>query len=217
MNEYIKINKKNEVLKKKNFLIDNSSKISYTKIKIFFCILFILLYFLIEIINFISRSNIDKVRPKISIFLPIYNKGKYLNRSIGSIQKQTLKNIEIVAINDGSTDDTLKILQEFSQKDSRIKIVNNENNRGSLFSRAMGILNSRGEYLMNLDPDDEIHGINSLKYLFNKAKRYNVDMISFVMLYLLNGDKIGPFASCNRIIKQPKLFNSGFRNDVFIY
>ena len=216
MNEYIIINKINEVIDKNIILNQKLFKLSYFKIKIFFYIFFILFFFLIQRIYFLEKKNINNSKPKISIFLPIYNKGKYLNRSIGSIQKQTLKNLEIVAINDGSSDNSLKILQEIALKDERIKIINNENNRGSLFSRAIGILNSRGEYLMNLDPDDELHGVNSLKYLYNKAKRYNVDMISFVILYMSKRNRIGPFSSCNRIIKQPELFNSGFRNDLLI-
>ena len=127
-------------------------------------------------------NNMDK--PKISIFLPIYNKEKYLKRSIKSIQKQTLKDIEIIAVNDCSTDNSLDLLNELAKKDPRIKIVNNKKNKGLLFSRAMGILNSKGEYLMNLDPDDQLKGTNNLKYLYNKAKRYNVDMIIFIILHL---------------------------------
>ena len=215
MNEYIIINKINEVIDK-NILNQKLVKLSSLKIKLFFCIFFTLFFFLIQRIYFFEKRNINKSKPKITIFLPIYNKGKYLNRSIGSIQKQTLKNLEIVAINDGSTDNSLKILQEIALKDERIKIINNKNNRGSLYSRAIGILNSKGEYLLSLDPDDELHGVHSLKYLYNKAKRYNVDMISFVILYMLKGNRIGPFSSCNRIIKQPELFNSGFRNDLLI-
>ena len=66
-----------------------------------------------------------------------------------------------------------------AEKDSRIKIVNNDKNRGLLYSRAMGILNSSGEYLMNLDPDDEIKGVDSLEYLYKLSKNLNLDIISF--------------------------------------
>ena len=100
------------------------------------------------------KSYYDIPIPKISIFLPIYNKEKYLKRSIISIQKQSLKEIEIIAINDFSTDKSLEILKELQKNDKRIKIINNKNNYGLLYSRAMGIQNSAGEYIMNLDPDD---------------------------------------------------------------
>jgi glycosyltransferase involved in cell wall biosynthesis len=103
--------------------------------------------------------------PKISIFLPIYNKGKYLIKAIKSLTYQTLKEIEIIAINDGSTDDTLSILKKLAKKDIRIKIINNDRNYGTLYTRAMGILNCSGEYIMNLDADDKIINDNSLKLL----------------------------------------------------
>ena len=72
--------------------------------------------------------------------MPIYNKANYLTQSIRSIQKQTMKNIEIIAVNDCSDDNTLKILIQMAKNDSRIKIINNDKNRGLLYSRAMGIL-----------------------------------------------------------------------------
>jgi len=114
-------------------------------------------------------------RPKISIFLPIYNKELYIKNSIQSLQDQTLKDIEIVAVNDGSTDNTLKILKKLSKHDKRIKIINNDRNHGVLYSRSMGILNSTGEYLMNLDPDDRLMSNDDLNFLYKNTefKRYD--------------------------------------------
>jgi len=98
-------------------------------------------------------------------------------------------------------------------KDSRIKIVNNVKNYGSCYSRAMGILNSKGEYLLSLDPDDKYQGKNNLKYLYNKAKNLNVDIINFLILYLPERKKSEKFSEFNKIIKQPKLLQSAFRKD----
>ena len=131
------------------------------------------------IIFFSFYINIHEQKPKISVFLPIYNKENYITKCIESIQKQTIKDIEIVAVNDYSTDRTLKILMNLSKNDNRIKIVNNNKNYGLLYSRAMGILNCSGKYLMNIDPDDELEGNDSLEYLYNQATIYNVDIISF--------------------------------------
>ena len=114
------------------------------------------------------------------MFLPIYNKELYLNRSINSIQKQTLKEIEIVAVNDGSTDYSFKILKKLAKNDNRIKIINNDRNHGLLYSRAMGIINSTGEYLMNLDPDDKLQGKNNLAILYHYSKKYNLDFLRFL-------------------------------------
>ena len=108
--------------------------------------------------------NIKEKKPKISVFLPIYNQENYIKRCISSIQNQNLKSIEIIAINDYSNDETLNILKDYAKDDNRIKIVNNDKNHGLLYSRAMGILNSSGEYIMNIDPDDELKGNDSLAF-----------------------------------------------------
>ena len=177
---------------------------------------------IVFISSFLNResntyNNMNKLNnnyiPKISIFVPIYNKAKYLKRSISSIQRQTLKDIEIILVNDFSTDDSFKIIKEFAQKDERIKIINNTKNSGLLFSRAMGIINSKGEYLMNLDPDDQLLGKNNLNYLYNTAKKLNVDFITFFIFFLPNRIKSGQYFEFNIIVKQPELFQSAFKDD----
>ena len=91
--------------------------------------------------------------PKISIILPCYNAGEYLHRSIPNCLHQTLKDIEIICVNDGSTDNTAEILQEYANKDNRIKIITQEN-QGKLVARKRGIEHASGEYCMFLDQDD---------------------------------------------------------------
>ena len=150
-----------------------------------------------------------KIKPKISIFLPIYNKENYLVNAIQSLQNQTLKDIEIVAVNDCSNDSSLEILTNLAKNDGRIKIVNNDKNRGLLYSRAKGILYSSGEYLLNLDPDDEIYGKDSLEYLYNQSKFYNLDIISFYV----NQKKGNSIIKCNaknQILQRQYLFSSIF-------
>ena len=150
-----------------------------------------------------------KIKPKISIFLPIYNKENYLVNAIQSLQNQTLKDIEIVAVNDCSNDSSLEILTNLAKNDGRIKIVNNDKNRGLLYSRAKGILYSSGEYLLNLDPDDEIYGKDSLEYLYNQSKFYNLDIISFYV----NQKKGNSIIKCNhknQILQRQNLFSSIF-------
>ena len=141
----------------------------------------IIVIILIIIIIFFDYQDFCKIKlPKVSVFLPIYNKGFYINRSINSIQKQTMKDIEIVAVNDGSTDYSLKILKQLSKNDNRIKIINNDRNHGLLYSRAMGIINSSGEYVMNLDPDDKLEGKNNLAVLYYYSKKLNLDFLRFL-------------------------------------
>ena len=95
------------------------------------------------------------------------------------MENQSLRNIEILAINDCSTDNSLKLLKTLSKEDKRIKIINNDRNHGLLYSRAMGILNSSGEYLMNLDPDDKLVSNNNLKLLYKTAKYKDFDFIMY--------------------------------------
>ena len=158
-----------------------------------FKIILIVLYFLFNLYQYIRLSYylINKnENPKVSIFLPIYNKEEYLIESIGSVQNQTLKNIEIIVVNDFSSDNSLKILKNLSKIDNRIKIVNNDRNRGLLYSRAMGIINCTGEYVINLDPDDKLSSPNDLEILYNKAKLFNIDTIIFLLFFFQNIFKI---------------------------
>jgi glycosyltransferase involved in cell wall biosynthesis len=176
-----------------------------------YVLILIFLFFCFSAKNNINNNIIKGT--KISIFLPIYNKEEYINRSIKSIQKQTLKEIEIIAVNDFSKDGTINKLTNLMKKDARIKIVNNSRNRGLLYSRAMGILNSSGEYLMNLDPDDELASQDSLEYLYNKAKKTNVDILSFFMLQNQQNNKhIIKCHTKHKIEKQPEIFESIFNN-----
>ena len=90
-----------------------------------------------------------------------------------------MKDIEIIAVNDFSKDNSLNIIEELAKTDSRIKVVSNDKNHGLLYSRAMGILNSTGQYLMNLDPDDVFKDHDNLEYLYNKVNKLKTDILSF--------------------------------------
>lgn len=216
MNETLKLNNNNN----KNEINYNNKKQNHIEkynkqLKLFFIINF-LFYFRIEKTEINNSFRQGKNPPKISIFLPIYNKAIYLKRSISSLQRQTLKNIEIITVNDCSTDNSFEILNNFAKNDPRIKIINNTKNSGLLFSRAIGILNSKGEYLMNLDPDDEYVGKNSLKYLYYKAKKLKVDFITFFIVYSPDKIKSCQFSGFNKIIKQPQLFELTFDKDNYL-
>ena len=156
-----------------NFFINGIKNI---KIKLIICSCIYL-----KIIIFLYQNKTNLIRPKISIFLPIYNKELYLKNCIHNLQIQTFKNIEIIAVNDGSTDDSLKLLKKLSKKDPRIKIINNDRNHGLLYSRAMGISNSTGEYLLNIDPDDTLINNNDLNCLYKHLKTKKYDMIIYLI------------------------------------
>ena len=92
---------------------------------------------------------------KISIIVPIYNTEKYLGNCLNSIINQTYKNLEIILINDGSTDNSLSICNNYKNKDNRIKIVN-KTHTGVSDTRNIGIKNATGEYIGFVDSDDYI-------------------------------------------------------------
>ncbi|AVQ44402.1 TPA: glycosyltransferase family 2 protein [Clostridium sporogenes] len=89
----------------------------------------------------------------ISVIMPVYNAEKYLKESIESILNQTYKNFEFIIINDGSTDDSLRIINEYYKKDFRIKIISREN-KGLVYSLNEGISIAEGEYIARMDGDD---------------------------------------------------------------
>lgn len=114
-----------------------------------------------------KNNNKDEL---ISVILNVYNGEKFIDKCLRSIINQTYKNLEILIINDGSTDNTLKICKSY--KDERIKIINQEN-KGLSLSRNVGIDNARGEYLYFVDIDDFVE-LDTIEYLYNIAKEKNV-------------------------------------------
>ena len=91
----------------------------------------------------------------ISVIMPIYNAGAYLYKSIGSIQGQTEQDFEIIAVDDGSTDNSLEILESLAREDDRIRIISREE-KGYAVTMNEALDNARGEYVLNVDPDDWI-------------------------------------------------------------
>ena len=113
--------------------------------------------------------------PQISVIIPIYNCEKYIKECLSSLIKQTFKNFEIICINDGSNDDTLKILKKFEAKDERI-IIFNQNNSGPGIARNIGMKKSKGKYLIFLDSDD-IFKKTMLEELYIKIKENDSDVV----------------------------------------
>lgn len=112
--------------------------------------------------------------PKISVIVPVYNVEKYLKKCLNSLINQTLTDIEIICVNDGSIDSSLKILEEFAQADSRIKILTQQNS-GQSVARNYGISNATGEYLGFVDSDDWVD-LDYFEKLYNAAKDNNCDI-----------------------------------------
>ena len=111
----------------------------------------------------------------ISIIIPVYNSEKYIKRCLDSIVTQSYKNIEIIVIDDGSTDDSKNICENYSKIDSRIKVINKKN-EGVSSARNDGIKNANGEYLMFVDADDWLEK-DAIMILYSALNEFNVDIV----------------------------------------
>ena len=113
--------------------------------------------------------------PKVSVIIPVYNVEQYLRECLDSIVNQTLSDIEIICVNDGSTDNSPQILDEYAQKDKRINVIHKQNGG---YGKAMniGLDNATGEYIGIVEPDDYIK-LEMFETLYAKAKETEVDLI----------------------------------------
>lgn len=128
-------------------------------------------------INIDRQHNNINYQPKISVIIPVYNVEKYLHECLNSVINQTLREIEIICINDGSTDNSLQILKEYMQKDPRIKLID-QHNQGLSCSRNNALKIAIGEYIVFIDSDDYIAS-NSLQTIYTQMCNYDLDMLSF--------------------------------------
>ena len=124
--------------------------------------------------------------PKVSVIIPLYNQEKYFGKCIRSICNQTYKNLEIIVINDGSTDNSLSIAQKWAQKDCRI-IVIDKKNEGTAFARRDGLLSASGNYVTFLDSDDRMPQ-TAIEVMVGWIMDKNVDIVMGLFDH-----QIGPF------------------------
>ena len=116
--------------------------------------------------------------PKISVILPVFNQEMYIRNAIESVLNQSMDDFELIVVNDGSTDSTPDIINEFD--DSRIHVINQEN-RGPGASRNRALKKAQGEYVMYLDGDDWYHP-EALETAYNEAKNRNTDLTFYQMI-----------------------------------
>ena len=117
----------------------------------------------------ISTENV-----KISVVMPVYNASDYLRPALDSVVHQTLTDIELICVDDGSTDNSLSIIKEYQQTDERIRILT-ENNAGPSIARNKGMARARGEYVIFLDADD-FYDETLLEKLYNLAEEEKLDI-----------------------------------------
>ena len=125
----------------------------------------------------IKKKYLLSNHPKISVIMPIYNGGKYLYYSLRSIQNQKAKNIEIILIDDFSSDNSINIIKRYMKEDPRIRLIKNKKNRKILYSKSIGALNSNGKYIIELDQDDMFIRNDCFDILIEEAEKNNLDLV----------------------------------------
>ena len=213
-------------------------KIIYVRYELlFFFILSIFLYF--KIAEYKQKNSFDELKevnnwiykcqneilirgilnsfkkPKISALITLYNSQNSILTAVRSIQNQYFEDIEILIVDDSSSDNSSYIIKDLQREDKRIKIIKNKKNRGALYAKSIGILKSNGIYIMILDSDDLFANENIFNICYEIATQNNIDIIEFSGYYLNSSyfllDVIPEipyylrFKSDNEFISQPDL------------
>ena len=158
---------------------------------------------------FLNKKNLIKSEnPKISVVISIYNREDYVNSTIRSVQNQNLSEIEIIIIDDFSKDNTTKYVKEMQKIDPRIVIYKNKKNMGTLYSKSIGVLKAKGEYIYSLDSDDMMCEENYLSSIYEEAIKENYDYIECDAIYLDEIEKIIIKRTPNWVVLWSKLIKT---------
>ena len=129
--------------------------------------------------NFKKSEN-----PKITIVISTFNRQQYINSTLRSIQNQDLLDIEIIVIDDFSSDNTISLVKDFQKNDPRIKLLQNKENMGTLYSKSIGVLYAKGQYIQSLDSDDMLCNQNYLTKAYNEAIINKANVVGAPALYI---------------------------------
>ena len=140
--------------------------------------------------NNISDNLIFKKskNPEISIVITIHNQAHCIHKCIKSIQNQSIKNLEIILVDDCSTDNSTEVIFEFQKYDERIILIKHDSNGGPLKSRSDGVRSSKGTFIMIIDGDDALIHKDALYNILSIAKLGNLDVVEFKASYYRNGE-----------------------------
>ena len=133
----------------------------------------------------LNKSNLIKSEnPKVSVIISLYNREDYVYSTIRSVQNQNITDLEIIIVDDCSTDNSLKYAKEIQKEDPRIVVLENKINMGSLYSKSIGVLNARGKYSHSLDSDDMFCNEAYLDTTYEEAIKDDSDYVDSKALYL---------------------------------
>lgn len=115
---------------------------------------------------------------KVSVIVPVYNVKKYIGECLDSLSRQSLQECEFICVDDGSQDDSYRLVETYAQSDRRFRLIRQEN-KGLAEARNVGIRNAGGTYLAFLDSDDFFNNSNALQMLYQRAEQYELEILSF--------------------------------------
>jgi glycosyltransferase involved in cell wall biosynthesis len=179
LNNSITINNKLEEKKNKNYIY------KYSKEELKYDSLFVAAERAKDFVNksiegiLFNQTILKHEKPKISVVIPVYNCGTTIKRAIRSIQNQNYTKFEIILVNDFYTDNSSIVINQLQKEDPRIKIINNEKNMGTLYSRCIGVLSAKGKYIFPLDNDDMFLDKDVFYKVKNTAEKDNFDIVEF--------------------------------------
>ena len=148
------------------------------------------------------KGEINKHMNKVSVIIPIYNVEKYLEKCLDSIIKQSYTNLEIILVNDGSTDNSREICFHYLEKDKRFKLIE-QKNQGLSAARNTGLVNAIGEYILFIDSDDYI-ATNMIEYLVQNLEENQVDMATCGIFDVYKGRTIPQYPKCEKYVCDAK-------------
>ena len=187
----------------------NIKGISYNQLKAF-----------IEYLNlakkgiFLYKENLVKSdNPKISVIISVYNREQFINSTLKSVQNQKMKELEIIYVDDCSTDNSVNYIKEAQKLDPRIILLQNEKNMGTLYTKSRGILSAKGKYIYTLDSDDMIGIDDFLTVLYEEAENGNYDFVECGYLHI---DLIRKFISRVEFFKF-HLWAKLIKRDLYLY
>ena len=163
---------------------------------------------LVRKLNFKNLSN-----PKISVVISLYNREQYIKSAIRSIQNQNFSDIQIIIVDDFSADNSTKYVKEYQKMDPRIFLLENKENMGTLYSKSIGVLFAKGQYIHSLDSDDMFCNPYYLSLSYNKAIEGNYDFISSKGLYINQRKKIIKFREPFWVVLWAKLIKKEVYQD----
>ena len=161
--------------------------------------------------------------PILSIIIPIYNGYNYIKRIMTSIENQSYRDIDIVFVDDASTDKSIKLIEQYQHKDKRIQLVQHKENQGLLKSRNDGAIKARGEYLLFIEQNG-ILTEGSLKKIYGNIIMYNTDIIRFDIYNKFNNtfekNDLNDFFEKEKVLYQPNILKQSFyqyKRELFQY